>query len=172
MKKQPSFASTLYFSYGQFQVHDHGVQLPGLSWTKDHYNQGFIRRESNVALATMLQYGHANIAIFIGSYEANQKYERVIAIPFFVATGSVHTDGPECENEETLQISQGHYSLVAAQYVQQEEDDCTGNKDCPGEEVIHIFFEPVSAPLQKSEILIADATLHPPSPLIETGDIA
>jgi hypothetical protein len=147
----------MYFSYGQFLVYDKSIETPECDWTKQHYKQGFARRESNVCFATILEFGHADVSICSGRYEKLDRYERVIAVPFLIRSGKIIVVGPEeLEVERGFDILTGHYRLIAAQSVMADES-----------EVIDLFFEPVAAPSQFSEILLADEELDPPTVLLE-----
>ena len=156
----------LYFSYNQFMVFDSSVELPGCAWTKLHSDQGFARRDSVVNFETVLEFGHADVGIRIGAYEHNSVHERVIAVPFHVESGLVRIEGPE-ENpsDRRIPITAGHYRLYCAQQV-------TNDDDLHGEERIDLFFEPLEHPAEHSEIIVADADLHPPAQLVEDAEIA
>src|SRR5687767_8053104 len=85
----------LYFSYSQFMIYDLSEQLPGCDWTEHHSAQGFARRASTVCFATLLEFGHAEIHVTVGSYEARREYKRVISVPFLSVSGKVSVEGPE-----------------------------------------------------------------------------
>ena len=155
-------SSKLYFSYGQFMVFDSSVQLPGCDWTEAHVAQGFARRESAVNFSTLLQFGYAAVGVSRGIYEPQHEYERVIAVPFRSTSGKVNVEGPEeSPSERSFELLPGHYRLVAAQYVVGDDD-----------EVVNLCFEPLVEALDRSTILVADATLNPPTPLVEIAKIA
>jgi hypothetical protein len=152
----------LYFSYSQFMVYDQSVQLPGCDWTEEHTAQGFARRESVVNFNTPLEFGYADVAASLEVYQLQQGYHRVIAVPFRVTSGKVVVEGPEeSAVERSISLPPGHYRLVAAQRVTADD-----------EEVIDLYFEPLSKALERSAILIADEALNPPTPLIETAKVA
>ncbi len=152
----------LYFSYSQFMVYDQSVQLPGCAWTDEHSAQGFARRESTVNFNTPLEFGYADVAVHRSAYEPNSEYERVIAVPFRVVSGNVLVEGPdEMDVERKFTLPPGNYRLVAAQRV-------TGDE----EEVIDLFFEPLTKPLERSAVLVADDALNPSITLLETAGIA
>jgi len=83
-------------------------------------------------------------------------------VPFLVASGRVVVDGPEEPDlGRAFELPSGNYRLVSAQRV-------TGNE----EEAFDLFFEALLEPLTQSAILVADAMLDPPTPLIELAEIA
>jgi|ERR1039458_2679254 hypothetical protein len=152
----------MHFSYSQFFVYDKSVVTPGCEWTKAHSDQGFARRDSSVAVGTLLEYGTAKVVVVMCPYKPQEEYERVIAVPFLVCSGKVVVDGPEeADIGRTFALPSGNYRLVAAQQK-------LGDK----EEVIHLFCESVMKPLEQSEVILADEALSPPTPLIETARVA
>jgi hypothetical protein len=151
----------LYFSYGQFMVFDQNVKLPGCDWTDGHFAQGFARRPSTACFRTVGESGQADVKASTASYVSKDEYVRVIAVPFAVESGVVLVEGPEeSGTERKIKLLPGNYRLVAAQAMVGEE------------EVIDLFFERVSQPMQISEILVCDDELSPPSALIETATVA
>jgi len=153
---------SLYFSYGQFLVYDESVDLPGCDWTEEHSAQGFARRESVVNFSTLLEFGESDVTVYRGTYVPRKEYERVVAVPFHVVTGVIVVEGvEEAMIDRRILLPPGHYRLTAAQYVIGDE-----------EEVIELYFEPRAYPLERSEILLADEALAPPTPLVETAGIA
>jgi hypothetical protein len=164
MNMKLSLSPRLYFSYSQFDVYDQNIRLGGCAWTDEHTAQGFARRESIVNFGTLLEFGYADVVVRRSSYEPRDDYERVIAVPILITSGRVIVHGPEeteTGRERNFALPPGHYRLVAAQRV-------TGDD----EEAIDLFFEPVTQPLEQSEVLVADDALDPPTPLIETAAIA
>jgi hypothetical protein len=152
----------MYFSYGQFMIYDKDVALPGCAWTDQHSDQGFARRESVVSFGTLLDFGYADVVAHLGAYQPAEEYERVIAVPFRVTSGEVIVEGPEeTAPERTFALPPGHYRVVAAQYALSDD-----------EETIDLSFEPVEAPLGRSTVLVADDNLNPPTPLVETAEVA
>src|SRR5437879_3970134 len=95
MNTKAPLSPRLYFSYNQFMVYDESVRLPGCAWTDGHYAQGFARRESVANFGTPLEFGHADVTVSRGAYEAKDEYVRVIAVPFLITSGRVIVDGPE-----------------------------------------------------------------------------
>ena len=90
------FSSSLYFSYNQFLVFDRSVATrPGLDWTEVHSKQGFARREKTVSFGTLLEFGHAEVAVHLGPYKPTNNHERVIEVPLEVPSGEVVIGGPE-----------------------------------------------------------------------------
>lgn len=152
----------LYFSYSQFMVYDQCVRLPGCAWTDKHTAQGFARRESSVCFNTPLEFGLADVSVFLAAYQKQKNYDRVIAVPFLVQSGKVIVDGPEeLDVDRTIALRLGNYRLTVAQCLLAED-----------KEAVDVFFEAVECPLARSEILLADEALDPPTPLIETADVA
>lgn len=162
MNTTTALSPRLYFSYSQFMVYDQSVQLPGCAWTDEHSAQGFARRESTVNFNTLLEFGYADVTVRRSAYQPSAEHDRVIAVPFRVASGEVLVEGPEeMDVERAFTLPPGNYRLVAAQRV-------TGDE----EEVIDLFFEPLAELLERSAILLADDALNPPTPLLETAAVA
>jgi hypothetical protein len=152
----------MYFSYGQFMVFDQSVELPGCAWTDQHSRQGFARRESTACIRALSEFGHADVRASVAPYVATGSFLRVIAVPLAVPSGVVVVEGPEeCGTDRTITLAPGHYRLVVAQAPVAEE-----------EEMIELFFERLSQPIQRSEILACDHELDPPEPLVEAAAIA
>jgi len=155
------FSTKIYFAYSQFQVFDKAT-LPGHHWTQGHFDQGFARTERNVSFGTPLEFGHGAVVVHRGPYEARDDHTRVIEVPFEVWTGEVVVGGPEefpVKPERVFQLPKGHYRLVAAQTVADED-----------QENIDLYFEKLTEPLTKSRIVVADDAIHPPSPLLESAE--
>jgi hypothetical protein len=163
MNTKVALSPRLYFSYSLFMIYDQSVRLPGLAWTDEHSAQGFARRESVVNFNTPLEFGYADVGVSQCAYQPRgEEYERVIAVPFLVTSGKVIVEGPEeTKPERHFALLPGNYRLVAAQRV-------TGDE----EEVIDLFFEPLTKPLERSAVLVADEALNPPTPLLETAGVA
>jgi RHS repeat-associated protein len=156
------YSATIYFSYSQFFVFDKSVRRPGCAWTEGHSEQGFARREKNVSFGTLLEFGHAEVSVHRGPYKGNDEHERVIEVPIEVSSGEVVIGGPEeLENKHVLRLPKGHYRLVAAQMLT--DDD---------HEAIDLYVEKLTEPLTHSRIIVADDALHPPSLLLETVEVA
>jgi hypothetical protein len=152
----------LYFSYSQFLVYDQSVAAPGCLWTEKHTAQGFARRESTVCFGTLIEFGHADVTAEFGRFVPNQSHERVIAVPFTVVTGKIIVDGPDENNVQRLvELPNGNYRLVAAQRAIGDET-----------EAVDLFFENLSEPSRRSEIIVADKQLEVPGTLLETADVA
>jgi hypothetical protein len=114
MAKKFRLSPRLYFSYGQFLVYDRDVKAPGCRWTDEHTSQGFARRESTVCFRTLLEFGYADVSYCEGPFQPEVEYERVIAVPFFVSSGTVVIDGPdEVSVGRTFTLPAGNYRLVA-----------------------------------------------------------
>ncbi|MGA2663180.1 MAG: competence protein ComJ [Verrucomicrobiota bacterium] len=157
-------SAKLYFSYNQFLVYDASVRLPACDWTEAHFGQGFAKRKSTVCFGSILEFGYAHVTAVLGRYRAEMGYDRVIAVPFFAASGVVIVEGPEeAAPKRRFTVNPCTYRLTAAQFV------------LPGpeqEERIDLFFEELHEPLPNSVILVADGALRPPRPLLETAGIA
>ncbi len=162
VSEEALYSATIYFSYSQFQVFDSSVKLPGCAWTDGHYQQGFARREQNVSFGTPLEFGHGDVAVHLGPYRGKDDHERVIEVPIEVSSGEVVIGGPEeYPNKHVVKLPKGHYRLVAAQAVTSDD-----------REAIDLYFEKLPEPLAKSQIIVADDALHPPSPLLESVEVA
>jgi hypothetical protein len=157
-----TYSGTIYFSYNQFLVFDASVKLPGCAWTEDHFKQGFARREQNASFGTLLEYGHGDMAAYLGPYEGKDDHERVIEVPIEVSSGQVVIGEPEeYPNKHIVKMPKGHYRLVAAQ---------TATAD--NREAIDLYFEKLNKPLAESRIIVADPALNPASPLLESAEAA
>jgi len=161
-KKKPA-ELTIYFAYSQFMVSDRAVALPGCAWTQVHTNQGFARRDSCTCLRTLLEFGVADVTVYMGPYAPRRTYQRAIAVPIELASGEVVIEGPEDDvtNRQFVSLPSGHYRLTAAQRVVDE-----------GREKIDLYFEKLAEPSLSSRIIVADDALTPPEVLIETADVA
>src|SRR5437870_5008439 len=105
------------FDYNQFLVYDVSVQVPECTWTEEHCNQGFARRDSTACVGTILQYGQAEATAFFGPYTEQKLYSRVIALPFFSSTGRIIVQGlTEIYLAHILFCDPGHYKLIIAQW--------------------------------------------------------
>ena len=143
-------------------VYDESVSLPGCAWTAEHTAQGFARRQSTVNFNTLLEFGHADVAVASSAYQPLREYERVIEVPFLVTSGRVIVEGPEeREPERNIKLPPSDYRLIAAQRV-------TGEQ----EEAIDLFFELLAKPLERSSVLVADKALIVPNRLVETAGVA
>jgi hypothetical protein len=152
----------LYFSYSQFFVYDISVRTPGCVWTDLHVAQGFARRDSVVSFRTILEFGFAHVSYLQASAPPRNDYERVIAVPLSVTTGTVVVDGPEeLAVGRSIVLPVGDYQIIAAQCVL---DGKT--------EIIDLFAEKLKLPLRHSRIIVADRGLNPPGELIETAKVA
>lgn len=110
----------------------------------------------------MLEFGHGDVAVHLGPYKPEDVHERVTEVPIEVSSGEVVIRGPEeYPNRHVVKVRKGHCRLVAAQTV-------TGDD----REVIDLYFEELTGPLATSRIIVADDALNPPSPLMESVDVA
>ena len=104
-----------------------------------------------------------DVRVHLGQYTANQGDERVIVVPFYSPTGQIVVEGPEEDevSDRDISIAPGHYNLLAAQRVVDDE-----------EEVIDLYFQKLGEPAKHSKVLMADEELDPPAKLLEDADIA
>lgn len=154
-----------YFSYQQIIVSD-AMERAGLDWTDAHTSQGFARRESNASFKTILESGLGEVQVFSARPECWDAYERVIGVPFRACSGRITVDGPDAPGDEVrLTVPVGDYRLYCAQRV-------TVDDDLHGEECIDLFLEQLERPAERSEILVRDAALVPPSVLLENAKVA
>jgi hypothetical protein len=151
----------LYFSYRQFHISDKNVRFSGCTWTEEHSAQGFARHNSAVNFGTILEFGEADVTVNQSEYKPSDQYERVIAVPFLVTSGTINIEGPESNEPRSFSLAPGNYRLVAAQRVLGDD-----------EEAIDLFFERLEVLPAKSEIIKKDDALNPPTRLIETAMIA
>jgi hypothetical protein len=144
-------------------VFDRTVALPGCAWTKEHADQGFARRDRCVCFGTLLEFGEADVTVYLGPYEPRQMYMRVIAVPIDLPSGEVAIEGPEDEvgSQHFVRLNSGHYQLTAAQVVIDED-----------RERIDLYFEKLAEPGPRSRIIVADDALTPPEVLVETAEVA
>ena len=157
------------FSYGQVTVCDKSVGLDGLAWKPAHVEQGYSRGTYAVSFCTLIQFGLADLSVFIGPYNANSRYERVISVPFQVYSGAVDVFSPDdFETVSDLNLDIGQYRLTCAQYISSSPEAVA---DDEGEEVIDFYFEFLDLPLEKSEIIVRDAALSLSDNLLETVDV-
>lgn len=164
MNNQPYIIfQELYFSYGQIMIYDSREIYPECDWTDRHVAQGFAKRISTVCFGTILEYGYADVTIFMKAFaSSNSNYARAISVPFSCLSGSISIRGPEEVGiDRRFQIPIGHYRLTMAQSSDPDHD----------REIIEIYFEILSEPAICSEIVIADDLLEPAWPLLETADI-
>jgi hypothetical protein len=151
-----------YYSYSQFMVFDRSVKLPGCAWTDAHFLQGFARRDQNVCFGTLSEFGHADLNVYLAPYETRDEYERVVEVPLKVLSTEIAISGPEEYPEKYVaQVTAGDYRLVSAQ--------ATVREDL---ETIDLYLERLAFPLAGSRIIVADGALRPPSPLLETAEVA
>lgn len=155
------FSTKIHFAYGQFLVLDKAAHA-GHCWSEDHYDQGFARTARSVSFGAPQQFGHGAVLVYLGAYKARNEHTRVIEVPFEVSSGDVVIAGPEefpVKSQCVLPLPKGHYRLVAAQVVTDED-----------REEIDLFFEKLAEPLTKSRILVADAAMRLPTRLLETAE--
>jgi hypothetical protein len=149
----------LYFSYGQFFVYDKELTNPATEWSPDHTRQGFARRERAIAVGTLLEFGFATVTVGLDLPNPLTSYERVLALPLELRSGLLAVDGPEEHPiARWCPAAPGYYRvLIAQRTIEDERED------------IAISLERLATRLDRSEVLIADDALDPPTPLIETA---
>lgn len=162
MSSPAHHTATIYFSYSQFLVFDSSVSRPGCAWTERHYRQGFARRERNASFGTLLEFGHARVALHLRSYEKSVDDKRVVEVPIEVISGELVIAGPdELPSQNSVRVPPGSYRLVVAQAVVDHEH-----------EEIRLFLEKLSAPIPRSRLIVADEQLDATLPLLETVEVA
>jgi hypothetical protein len=151
----------MYFSYRQFFIYDPYCEFFALRWSDAHSRQGFARTRSFVSMSSISNYGWATVLAGVRGFHEYERFDRVIAVPFTVSRGVVAVLGVEetGELERFLHLDTGEYKLTVAQAIY--DDD--------SEEVV-LAFEPVRERVMKSHIIVADAELDPPDPLVETAE--
>lgn len=155
-----SVAPDLQFSYSQFFLYDAGLKNPACEWTELHSRQGFARRDGVAAIGTLLEFGTAKVMLSLGRPEF-EGYERVVAVPLEVKSGAVAIDGPEeTPGIRKHQVANGHYRATIGQ--RRSDDD---------QEEITVWLEKVDVPMQRSELLVVDDALDPPTPLVESASL-
>ena len=115
---------SLYYSYSQFIVYD-GDDLGDFPWTDIHIAQGFIRRDSEVSIRTLTEYGCASIELFLNAYDGDQNFDRLLKCPFYAKSGHVFVISPDQTDDDSpmLVVDPGHYSLVVGQKFISDLDD-------------------------------------------------
>lgn len=148
---------TTEFSYNQFVVFDSGIELPGNEWTEDHFSQGFSRNDSSVSFGTFLDFGYAHVQVFDHEYELNSEDSRVIEVPFYTESGTVHVEGPEENEPNTVSLEPGQYLLTAAQKAKFDDETLS----------VCLHFKKAESGIAKSRIIVQDEALNAPVHLLE-----
>jgi hypothetical protein len=151
----------LYFSFSQFLLFDSALTEPALEWSQEHSAQGFVRAESRVAVGSLLSHGIARARVFDEPPQGVGTYRRVIAVPMELTSDRVAFTNPDALPSEAVpvELPRGHYRVFVAQRL--EED---GKR-----ESVDVFFERLTEALTRSQIIVADDALDPPSCLLETA---
>jgi hypothetical protein len=158
-----------YISYSQLMVFDASMGLPGLDWKPRHTRQGFARRPSSASFVTLEEYGDVALRVTLGEFANDEKYLRVIAVPFEVRSGEVQIEGPEETNEKrSVHVALGRYVLTVAQFY----EDYYPTTDVV--QSVDVNFSPMGTDehINASQIIKADSALLPEYPLLENADIA
>ncbi|MBK9164971.1 MAG: hypothetical protein IPM21_13900 [Acidobacteria bacterium] len=145
------------FSYNQFVVFDSGIEVPGNEWTEDHSNQGFSKNASSVSFGTLLDFGYAHVQVFDRQYELNSEDSRVIEVPFYTESGTVHVEGPEENEPNAVSVEPGQYLLTAAQKANFDDETL----------FVCLHFKKAEPGIAKSRIIVQDDDLNPPVRLLE-----
>lgn len=131
------------------------------SWSyqnREHSRQGFARRDGVVAVGTLLEFGRAVVAFAFGK-PAFESYDRVLAVPLEIKSGAMAIDGAEeTPGMREVPVENGHYRATVAQ---KRIDDAS--------EEIKVWLEKVDIPLRRSELLVVDDGLDPPTQLVESA---
>ncbi len=132
-------------------------------WTEQHNSQGFSLAPGIIQISTLTQFGSANLTVYVQQYEKQERFERVIEMPFEVPTTQIEIGSIERVRDPVIVgVEPGHYRVVVAQSLLGEDEIGAGREE------IEIFLEKVDVPLCKSRILVCDAALNPPEVLLET----
>jgi hypothetical protein len=150
----------LQFSYSQFFLYDAAIPSPACIWTERHSKQGFARRDGVVAVGTVLEFGSAAVALVVDRPSNVQQYQRALAVPLHIRSGSLAIDGPEeSPGVRKVPMATGFYRVTIGQNVL---DDLR--------EEVTIWLERSDIPFARSELLVVDENLDPSEPLLETAD--
>jgi hypothetical protein len=153
----PVATATVWFSFGQIQIHDKSVPVPACIWTPAHVAQGFARRESTTSFATLLDAGNALVSLFLSPLPKEMQYDRVICIPLHAPSGKLGLGAPDdWPHACSFMIEPGHYRLCVAQRFVTED-----------EEAIDLFLEKMVHPTGQSAVVVCDSLLTPPRVLLE-----
>jgi hypothetical protein len=153
----PIKTQTVRFSFCQLQIYDKAVHVPACVWTPAHISQGFVRRASTASFATILDTGDAPLRLFLSPLLKDMRYDRVICVPFYAQSGDIGIGAPDdWPHQCGFKITAGHYRLCVAQRLVDEE-----------KEIIDLFFEKLTQPATKSDVVVGDANLKPTSVLLE-----
>jgi Competence protein J (ComJ) len=132
--------------------------LPG-DWTEQHVNQGFSWRAGAVSFSVASDRAiSATVRVEVcDSYTPAEHVLRLIRVPFEVGAGGVDVGSP-LGTQETLPIASGQCALYFGI-----EPDRAERPQHPW--MYHFTFVPATEPVQPA-ILVADASLAPPHPLV------
>jgi hypothetical protein len=143
----------LQFAYSQFFVYDAAIPSRGRIWTERHSKQEFARRDGVVAVGTVLEFGSAAVAVLIDRPTDLQRYQRALAVPLHIRSGSLAVDGPEeVPRARSVPITTGFYRVTIGQTVL---DDLR--------EEVTIWLERSDIPLVRSELWLWMRISIPPS---------
>lgn len=149
------------YSFNQVVFFDDSEGAPGSSWTEEHWRQGFARRETVVAFATIRQAGIALLNACYGSPDDSEPFERLISVPLRLPTGKLRIEGPEeYPIDRFIELPPGEYVVILGQRfgAHQALD-------------FHLFVDAARG-RNSSQILKADQVLDPPPVLLESADPA
>lgn len=152
------------YSYGSLFILDKGAKLPDLGWSAAHDLQGFSRGPGCLQIATLTQWGSAELHLTVDHHSDYNKFVRVIEIPLEVKSGTIEVGTVDSASEpELFDVIPGQYKVVVAQLLLEEDEELNF-----GKELIEICFHKLHEPMLKSRILVCDDGLDPPKELLET----
>jgi hypothetical protein len=123
---------------------------------------GHVPRSEQNSQGALMEYGDVELLVSMGAPPSHLLQDRVIAVPFLVKSGRVNIEGPEEEADQRhLQLAAGDYRLW-----------CTQRGVNDQLQQVHLFFEKLPSPLERSSIITADEDLCPPDELVETSEVA
>jgi hypothetical protein len=149
---------TLQFSSGAFYIVDENREPINFEWENEHVRQGFARGQGFIAVVTLIQWGNADVEIktTINTLSPMKEAQRVIAVPITVSSRAVTISSVDDPWGQSYELNPGFYRTLISQSIAGEE-----------RERIEIIFEKSESEVIQSAVLVADAGLDPPYPLME-----
>ena len=164
MKTRKLGAFSLQFTHNQILAYDSSVSNPECHWSKQHLHQGFARRQSNVCFASLFDAADATVTVYLGQYVSDQRYLRVVAVPFYTPTGRVIVSGVlEIYLARVVFVPPGNYMLYCGQWFIDDETE-------PDQQLIDLFFHKLNAAASQSKILVADERIQQAGVLLEEAN--
>jgi Competence protein J (ComJ) len=149
----------LRYSHNQFLVFDSHEQAPGCQWEGGHWDQGFVKRESIVAFATLDQAGRANLSL-VDAAETEGGIIRAIETSINVPSGKVCIEGvDEYPTSRYVKLAPGIYRVTASQ-----------GRGEGGQVQVFLSFA-TCAEDRPSKVIMSDDLLTPPAILLETSEL-